>query len=411
MAMTTLCPNCKAVCTIPESALGVQVACSRCQSIFTAELYDGPKHLCAKPVARRGLRALTIFFLLLAVSGTVAMVVASFVFLAYQLQNARHPHESDHGRIGGGNGGGFGFGPPMPFDPEVEGNANSQKLPTSALTFLPAPPKFAVPAATQAPANLSWRPNVGEYVVTVHTWLQGQEQSPDGSVALVKSRTLAELTETIQAVDPSEQASIRLRFRGYLADASRDGASRTMPLATVNDLAPAAGFILLNEKGAPTANRIDVARVAPGTEGPIKKIFDNQRLLFEFCAVSMPNLAAAKPGTEWSYQRPLTLQYSDEESSSQVLEATAKFRGVQRSGSDEFALVELKGKFKGSDKGEDKEGRGWALISTATGMVMEAQAELPFAFALPTGQTSRQVNGIFNLSMQRQIPRAIDEND
>jgi hypothetical protein len=168
---------------------------------------------------------------------------------------------------------------------------------------------------------------------------------------------------------------------------------------------------LLNEKGAPTANRIDVARVAAGTEGAIKKIFDSQRLLFEFCAISMPNLAAAKPGTEWSYQRPLTLQYSDEETSSQVLEATAKFRGVQRSGSDEFALVELKGKFNGSDKGEDKEGRGWALISTATGMVMEAQAELPFAFALPTGQTSRQVNGIFNLSMQRQIPRAIEDND
>jgi hypothetical protein len=165
---------------------------------------------------------------------------------------------------------------------------------------------------------LLWRPRVVDYAFTVHTWVQAQEQSPDGSFAQIRSRTIAEIAEMVQAVDVNRQASIRLRFRGYLADASRDGSSRTMPLAPANDLASAAAFVLLNEKGDPTDNRVDVSRVPAGADGPIKKVFETQRMLFEFCFIPMPNLSPAKPGTEWSYQRPITLQFSDEEASPQL---------------------------------------------------------------------------------------------
>ncbi len=408
MAMTTLCPQCKAVCTIPESALGVQVACSRCQAIFTAQQYAGPAKLRTKPPGRRALRALAVFLLLLAVSGTVAMMVASFVFLAAQLEKSKHPHETVRAAANNG-GGGVGFG--LPLELEEDKNPDTRKPDFSALTLLSAPAKFAVPQANNSDVNLAWRPGVVDYSFTVHTWVKAQEQSPDGSLAQIRSRTIAEIAEMVQAVDENRQASIRLRLRGYQADASRDGSSRTMPLATATDLAPAAAYVLLNEKGDPTANRIDVTRVPAGSDGPIKKVVEAQRALFEFCAIPMPNLSLAKPGTEWSYERPVTLQFSDEEASPQFFEATAKLLGSQRGRSGEYAVVELRGKFKSSGKVEDLEGKGWALIEAATGTVMEAQAEIPFAISHVVDQTTRQVKGAFYLSMHRQVPQDVEENN
>ena len=408
MAMTTLCPQCKAVCAIPDSAMGLQVACSRCNTVFTAVPFAAPKKLQKRTVAHR-FGALAIFLILVGVSGTVAIVVASVVFCAYRLERAFYPPELRPSIVQGDRGPvGFGM---MPVG-DVAGNMNrANEGHVANLALLAAPPSFAVPAGADQQIDLSRHPRVGEFDLALQTWLQAEEKLPDGSAAIVRSRTLAELNETVQAVDSNNQASVRLRYRGYAADASRDGASRTMPLAAGADLARASAFFLLNEKGDPTADRLDVGHAPGGTEATVKKVHEAQRLLFEFFSIPLPNEAAAKVGAEWSYRRTVLFQVSDEEAASQTFEAKAVFRGVQRSNSVAYAVVEIKGKLKGPEQAEVKEARGWALIDPAAGTVMQAQIEIPFALTFSADQTPRQLTGTFYFCGQRRISAPVEEND
>ncbi len=408
MALTTLCPQCKAVCAIPDSAMGLQVACSRCNTIFTAAPFVAPKKLQKRSVSNR-LSALAVFLILVGISGTVAIVVASLVFCAYRLERAFYPPEMQPPSVDRGVGVmGFGMIPAGEVADDKNG-ANEGRLANVAL--LNAPPSFAIPAAVDQQIDLSRHLRIGEFDLALQTWLQAEEKLPDGSVALVRSRTLAELAETVQAVDSNNQASVRLRYKGYAADAARDGASRTMPLAAAADLARARAFFLLNEKGDPTADRLDPGHAPDGADATVKKVHETQRLLFEFFALPLPNDAAAKVAAEWAYRRVVPFQLSDDEACAPTFEAKAIFRGVQRSSSAANAVIEIKGKLKGPEQANVKEARGWALIDVATGTVMQAQVEIPFALSLTVDQSPRQLSGTLWLCAQRRVPPPVEEND
>jgi hypothetical protein len=367
-----------------------------------------PKKLQKRSVANR-LGAMAIFLILVGVSGTVAIVVASFVFCAYRLEHAFYPPELQPSTVAGVVvPGGFGM---MPIGAAADDQNRANEGHLANVALLAAPPSFAVPASTDQQIDLSRRPRVGEFDLALQTWLQAEEKLPDGSVAMVRSRTLAELTETIQAVDSNNQASVRLRYRGYAADASRDGASRTMPLAAGADLARASAFFLLNEKGDPTADRLDVGLPPGGAEATVKKVHEAQRLLFSFFSLPLPNDAAAKAGAEWSFRRAVLFQISDDEASSQTFEAKAVLRGVQRSNTGTYAVVEIHGKLKGPEQAEVKAARGWALIDLAAGTVMQAQIEIPFAVTLSADQTPRQLAGTFYFCGQRHVSAPVEDNN
>ena len=416
MAMTTLCPQCKSVCTIPDAAVGRQVVCSRCETVFPGDPYVPPKKLRTKPSFHKRMGALVLFLILLGVAGTVSIVVASIVFAFYQFQLAMHP--STAFTMTPDARGGIGFGAmPMVLDPDLEDkNALAQKHIPPSMALLQAPPAFVIPAALAQPVDLNRHPRVGEFGVTLQTWLQARESLPDGSSADLKSRTLAELSETVQAVDASEQASVRLRYRGYLADASRDGVSQTMRLAASSDLSWATAFFLLSDKGEPTAHRLDVSRVPAGAEEAVRKVHETERSLFEFFALPLPNETAAKPGAAWTFQRVVPLQFSDEAETTRLLDVTASLRGFHHAGSGNYAVVELRGKLTraGTGQGEAaaaREARGWALVDSATGIVMQGQAEVPFAIILSPEKTPRHISGTLYLSLQRRTPPVVEENN
>lgn len=413
MATTTLCPHCKAVCSVPDGAIGKQVACSRCESVFAAAPFLPPIKLRTKPSLHRRMGALVVFLILLGAAGTLAIVAASIVFAIYQVQIAMHPAEATTSGSRGGGGPGFVL---VGQDPAEEKAPASEKTVLPPIDLLPNPPELAIPAAAQKPISLSWRPSIGEYSVTLQTWLQGQEKPAAGAAAQLKSRTIAELLESIQAVDPEGQASVRLRYRGYQADSARDGVSRAMPLAASGDLASASAFLLLNDKGAPGNHRLDTTHVPAGVDGPIKKVHEAQRLLFEFFAIPLPNEAAAKPGTEWTYQRQIPFLFSEEDQATRFFDATAILRGSQRVGASDYAVLELRGKLARPKGGEAQDSsvqpaKGWALIDPSTGIVMKADVEIPFAMALSVDQASRSMTGSYRLSIVRRVPPAIEDNN
>jgi hypothetical protein len=416
MAITTLCPQCKAICSIPDAAVGKQVACSRCEAVFAADPFLPPTKLRTKKSIPQRMGALVIFLILLGASGTLAIVAASIVFVFYQFHVAMRPSEWPAPFEVRGGGGGFAMVPPGPDLNAEEKNPPTQKVGLPSLELAPTPPEFVMPVAVQKAVNLNRHPSIAEYAVTLQSWLQGQEQSPAGSNAQLKSRTAAEFIETVQAVDPTQQASIRLRYRGYQADGSRDGVSRTMPLAANSDLASANAFLLLNDKGEPTAHRLDVSRLPAGADGAVKKVHEIQRVLFEFFAIPLPNQTAAKPGATWTYQKVVPFQFSDDEETTRIFEAKATLRGAQQVGAADYALVEMRGKLLNPKKGEAedptaKAGKGWALVDASTGIIMQADAEIPFAFALAAEAGSRPITGNLRLSMQRRIPPVADDNN
>ncbi len=413
MALTTLCPQCKAVCTIPDSALGQQVACSRCERVFTGDLFVPPKKLRTKQPAQKGVGALAIFLILLGASGTVAIVAASIVFFFYQYQVALHqPPEF----MQAGRGGGMRFAPLAPVGqaiPEIdERNLAVQKHVAPSLVLLEAPPPFAVPKAVDRAVDLVRRPSVGEYTVSLHTWLGAEEQAADGAIANLKSRTQVELTESVQAVDASEQASIRLRYRGYLADASRNGVSRIMPLAAMPDLSWASAFFLLNERGEPIAQRMDVSRVPVGADAAVKKVHAAQRLLYEFLALPLPNARPPSPARHGIISARSRFSFRTRRCATRLLDVSATLLGAERTDAGDFAVVEIRGKLRGANEAASKEAKGWALVDSATGIVMETQVEIPFAFKLSAPMPG-QVTGLlhFRCNAGSQPPLKKTTND
>jgi hypothetical protein len=409
MALTTLCPQCKAICTIPATAMGIEVACSRCQTVFMAKPYERLASAIKAPAKRTNLLLLIVIGL--AVSATLAMVAASFMFFFHQFQQFQHPVDPSR-QSADNRGGGFGWGPPLALDPELEEkNPPSEKPVGPALVFLPAPPKFSIPAASDQPVNLQWLPAVDEFVLTTQTWLDAHEYAAGGSATPLRSRTLVQLAESIQAVDAGAQASIRLRYRGYLADASRAEARRSMPQPGLDDLSAVSAFMLRDEKGEPTAHKADRARVTKANQEMVTKVHENQQALVDFFALPMPGLTAARPGAEWNYQRPVPLQCSEDEGTVQTCELTAKLRGVQHGGAGDFALIELRGKFKLDQPMDGPDAKGWALVNAATGIVVDAQAELPFAFTPKALEPGRHIKGTLHITFQRRVPPAVEDNN
>ncbi len=408
MALTTLCPQCKAICTIPATAMGIEVACSRCQAVFTAKPYERSAGAIKAPVNRKN--SLLLIVVALAVSGTLAMVAASLVFFFHRFDQFKHP-EITVRQSGDNRGGGIGLGP-IAIDPaELEDkNPPSEKPTLPAMAFLPAAPKFSVPAAADKPVNLQWAPAVDEFVITNQTWLEANEMAPDGSVVPLRSRTLVQLAESIQAVDAGEQTSIRLRYRGYLADSSRAAANRPMLGASLEDLAAVSAFLLRDHKGEPAAHKVDLSKVAKGNEKAVARVHENQQEWIDFFALPLPDLTAARPGAEWNFQRAVPLQCSEEQGALQTCELTARLLGVQRSKAGEFAVVALRGKFKADAPSESPEVKGWAILNAATGIVVDAQAELPFVIA-PKADHPELIKGTMHMTFQRRVPPPAEDNN
>jgi hypothetical protein len=380
--------------------------------VFTAAPFSPPKKLRTKPSLHRRMGALVIFLILLGSAGTLALVAASIVFAIYQVQFAMRPTEVTHHEARGGGGGGF---VPMPLDPDDKPPA-SEKAMLQPLELLPSPPEFTMPAATQKPMTLNRRHSIGEFSITLQTWLEGQEKSSSGTVARLKSRTIAEFLESIQAVDPEGQASVCLRYRGYRADSSRDGVSRTLPLAASADLASASAFMLVNEKGEPSAHRLDTTHVPAASDGTVRKVHETQRLLLEFLTIPLPNETAAKPGALWTYQRQIPLLFSEDEQTVRTMDVTATLKGSQRVGTTDFAVLELRGTFANAKEGEVqdqamKQLKGWALIDQPTGNVMKADIEVPFAVALASSQSTRSISGTYRLALLRRVPPPLEDNN
>jgi hypothetical protein len=391
--------------------MGRQVSCSRCKAVFTAEPYQGPKKSSQGRGSRTARNTVLIFALVMAVAGTVAVVFAALVFLFNQWDRYfLHPKEAEGPVNRGPN---FNFNLPQLVEPDPdEKSPGSDKPSFPTLTLQASPPRYSVPAAVDRPVNLQWQPVVGEFVLTLASWLDAQEQTPSGANEQLESRTLAQFSESIQAVIPNEQAGIRLRYQGYRSDADRAGVSRTMAQASIADLSTVSAFLVLNEKGEPTAHKADLSRVAKESEGAVKKVHEHQQSLLDFFAIPLPNLASARLGTTWTYQRMTPLQWSEKEGVHQAQEVVARLQGSCRRGTEECAVVELRTRQKSGLGIGVAEGKGWVLISTATGMVIEAQAEVPFAVTRPAGQEARSVKGALHLSFQRRLPPPpLEENN
>ena len=80
MSIITLCPHCKAVCSVPDAAVGKQVAC-RCESVFCRTVLAAEKPELGYPCIGMGAAG---HFSFSGLGGTLALVAASIVFAFYR---------------------------------------------------------------------------------------------------------------------------------------------------------------------------------------------------------------------------------------------------------------------------------------------------------------------------------------
>jgi transcription initiation factor TFIIIB Brf1 subunit/transcription initiation factor TFIIB len=417
--MSTVCPICGSVRTIEESESGQEVTCPGCKAIFAA------RPLAAKPPrrkrrSRQSIGPLAIGLILFGVFGSLAVIGASIPFFLKLLQvggrsDARPSRGGDvpvmrgpMPAMGGGN---------VVVEPEDNKDAQARKNPSPTLILGQAPPALVMPAGADRAVDLAWHPGVGEYELRVQAWFEAKETSVDGTVDEIKCRTLADATEIFQAVDAQARASIHLswmsrpeRDRGVAGDSSRNGGPQVeFPSAQARTELPLAGlYVLADGSGKPPGHRLDLARVAAPCRTELQKVLDSERLLYEFFMLPLPDQAGARPGHSWQFQRtvpyPCTVEYP-----TCTVKGTLTLQGVHKDRDTDFAVVHINGKIEASgahDAGPAEELKGWAIIDSTSGLVVQAQIAIPFDLSSTTDRRLRHSSGMLHLTFSRGAPHS-----
>jgi hypothetical protein len=419
MALTTVCPQCKAICALQESAVGKLVACSRCRTVFTAEPSAAPVKVLAlarKPAPRRRVGVGVFLLLLFGTAGTLAIVIGSFVFFFYQYEEMKRDKNAENQRGKGGDmrlGNHFFGGRDRGVPDPDEQNVVARKDPLPESTVASAPPAFVVPKVIAKPVDLTVHPSVGEYRLTIQTWLKSKRALEGGPEEGLLNRTKAEFAETIQAVDPEERASAHLRYRSYAADASREGGTPLhIPGPDLrDDLAQAEIFVLRDQAGVLAGQRLDLSQVSHDASARVQAAFKAQGLALEFLSVPLPNRAPVEPGSKWTYQREVSLPVDEEHTVAVTLASTLEYRGMGKMGNRDVAILSWNGQLqdtRSSANASPGELKGWVSVDPSNGAILQAHAVVTFDFSHASLPKVRSATGAFHLLLHRVLAR-VDE--
>lgn len=420
MPLTVICPQCKALCSLQESAVDKSVACSRCHTVFTARSPASPipvlKHFGA-PALSRGMRLSISLLVLFGFLGTLTIVGFSAVF--FKLQYDRTLSQDDQKRFQGRRGHGWGqFGNGVLTLPDAEAGETETKTIPPDLDLANATPTFAWPGADQKTIDLAVHPSVGDSWLALRSWLEVSSLTSAGVRQDLAIRTIAQFVETVQAVDPAgERARIRLRYRGYRGflspprSGSRPPAGNPAPVieslrketlsshsrteradedvaGTRDDALPFQSFLIRDERGLVAGQQMDLKEVPAEERNHVQAVHRYQQLALELVSFPLISMQGVPPDHSWVYRREVLLPVDAKRSVPAILETALTFKGVKRVNGGDVAVLHWTGQILDPRRSADDrpgELKGWAYAEPGTGKVLETHLALTFDLS-PTDQ-------------------------
>jgi S1-C subfamily serine protease len=265
------------------------------------------------------------------------------------------------------------------------------------------------PAVDQKKAQLVFRHQVGGRSLVLDSWLDFKVTGPDGAEHTGSVNSQARLTETTEAVDAQELASIRLQYRAYnvkLRVDSQDVPNRADITQARQNIKKLTASLRMDRQGNLVGGEVDLNRIPLAVRPFVANLHEEIERALEGLTVPLPNREVA-PGESWTSKRVLLIP-TMHGSVPARLDMSYSYVGTRGYSGREEAVLELKGVIRGlEDRGIKGTGhaQGVAVVDLARGQVTEAQMVLVFDVEMNPRARSLPGSGKLTLRLRRELPQ------
>ena len=270
------------------------------------------------------------------------------------------------------------------------------------------------PPVERKPAQLMFRHQTGSRGLVLNSWLDFKMAGPNGAEHTWTVNAETTVTETTEAVDAEEMASVHLQYRAYNVDFSMDNhgpqnAEVEGPKQAIHRAKQAvknlAANLRIDKQGNLVGNEVDLSRVPAESQPVLTGIHEDLGRALVSMAVPLPN-KRVDAGQSWKAEKSIPMP-SAGQSIAAHLDLTCTYLGSRQRAGHEEAVLDLKGAFR-SPPGQAGQGtgraHGVASVDLANGQV--SQADMVLIFDVEMNQLSRLLpsHGKLTLRLRRELP-------
>jgi hypothetical protein len=258
-----------------------------------------------------------------------------------------------------------------------------------------------------------FRHQTGSRGLVLNSWLDFKLAGPTGAEHTWTVNAETTVTETTEAVDAEEMASVHLQYRAYNVDFRMDNngphnAEVDRPKQAVSRAKQAiknlAANLRIDKQGNLVGNEVDLSRVPAESQPALIGIHEDLGRALVSMAVPLPN-KRVEPGESWKAEKSIPMP-SAGQSIVAHLDLTCTYLGSRQRAGHEEAVLDLKGELR-SPPGQAGQGtgraHGLASVNLANGQV--SQADMVLIFDVETNQLSRLLpsHGKLTFRLRREL--------
>jgi hypothetical protein len=270
------------------------------------------------------------------------------------------------------------------------------------------------PPVERKPARLLFRHQMGSRGLVLNSWLDFKLAGPNGAEHTWVANAETTVTETTEAVDAEELASVHLQYRAYNVEFGMDNQSPqnpevAHPKQAVNRVKQAvkdlAANLRIDKQGNLVGNDVDLSRVPAESQPILASVHEDFGRALASMAVALPNKQVG-PGESWKTERILPMPAAGQSLTAR-LDLTCTYLGTRQRLGREEAVLDVEGEFRSplnqSGRGTGR-AHGVASVDLANGQV--SQADMVLTFDVETNQLSRLLpsHGKLTLRLRREFP-------
>jgi hypothetical protein len=231
-------------------------------------------------------------------------------------------------------------------------------------------------------------------------WFERRMSGREGAEHTLTASTETRLTETTEAVDAHELASVRLQYDAFnekLSGDNQDVRHPDIPRARQN-IKRLAANLRVDKQGNLVGNEVDWNQIPADLRPVLAQVHEQLEQAMETIAVPLPNRQVS-PGESWKAERPVGIR-SLGRPGSLHLEMTYTYAGSRRRAGHEEAVLELKGEIRpvnGQPENGTGHANGVASVDLESGQVIQADMVLVFNLEM------NSASGKLALQLRREV--------
>lgn len=266
------------------------------------------------------------------------------------------------------------------------------------------------PPVERKPLQLMFRHQTGSRGTVLNSWLDFKTPGPNGAEHTWIINAETAVTETTEAVDAEELASVHLQYQAYNVKISVDNQAVPDPdeeRAARQAIKSLAANLRIDKQGNLIGNEVDWNRIVPGTQAGLARVHENFERALVTMAVPLPN-KRVEPGETWGAERTLYLP-SRSRAVTARYDVTCTYLGTRQRAGREEAVLRVQGEFRAAP-GQAGRGTGRSEgvvgVDLSTGQVSQAEMVLLFDVEMNPSSRLPPSRGKLTLRLRRDLPPA-----